>query len=40
MNDNNGPWATLINQGVFGTGDIKAAQETANKAAQAVIDKG
>ena len=40
INDNNGPWATLINQGVFGTGDIKAAQETANKAAQAIIDKG
>ena len=40
INDNNGPWATLINQAVFGTGDIRAAQETANKAAQAIIDKG
>ncbi|MEV7628339.1 sugar ABC transporter substrate-binding protein [Actinoplanes sp. NPDC089786] len=40
INDNNGPWATLINQGVFGAGDIRQAQETANKAAQAIIDKG
>ncbi|NMO54801.1 sugar ABC transporter substrate-binding protein [Actinoplanes sp. TBRC 11911] len=40
INDNNGPWAGLINQGVFGTGDITAAQATAQKAAQQIIDQG
>jgi multiple sugar transport system substrate-binding protein len=40
INDNNGPWAGLVNQGVFGTGDIKAAQATAQKAAQQIIDQG
>lgn len=40
INDNNGPWATMINQAVFGTGDIKAVQATAQQAAQQIIDKG
>jgi multiple sugar transport system substrate-binding protein len=40
INDNNGPWATMINQAVFGTGEIKAAQDTAQKAAQQIIDAG
>lgn len=40
INDNNGPWSRLIGEGVFGTGDIKAAQSTAQKAAQQSIDKG
>ncbi|GGJ65871.1 ABC transporter substrate-binding protein [Streptomyces brasiliensis] len=40
INDNNGPWSTLINQGVFGTRDIKSLQATAQKAAQQIIDQG
>lgn len=40
INDNNGPWAALVNQGVFGTGDIPALQATAQKAAQQIIDQG
>ncbi|MBT0773727.1 sugar ABC transporter substrate-binding protein [Kineosporia sp. J2-2] len=40
INDNNGPWATMINQAVFGGGDVRAAQAQAQKAAQAVIDAG
>ncbi|MFG1693988.1 ABC transporter substrate-binding protein [Nonomuraea sp. NPDC049309] len=40
INDNNGPWAKLINQAVFGTGDIKAAQDAAKQAAQQIIDQG
>jgi len=37
INDNNGPWAKLVNQGVFGP-DVKAAQDAAQKAAQQIID--
>ncbi|WP_269811304.1 ABC transporter substrate-binding protein [Kineosporia rhizophila] len=40
INDNNGPWATMINKAVFGGGDIRAAQDEAQKAAQAIIDAG
>lgn len=40
INDNNGPWAVMINQAVFGDGDIAAAQATAQQAAQSVIDAG
>jgi multiple sugar transport system substrate-binding protein len=40
INDNNGSWATMINQAVFGTGDITSIQATAQKAAQSIIDKG
>ncbi|MEV6156911.1 sugar ABC transporter substrate-binding protein [Nonomuraea sp. NPDC052129] len=40
INDNNGPWAKMINEAVFGTGDIKAAQTAAKTAAQQIIDKG
>jgi multiple sugar transport system substrate-binding protein len=39
FNDNNGPWIKMINQAVF-TGDIKGAQATGQKAAQALIDQG
>jgi multiple sugar transport system substrate-binding protein len=37
INDNNGPWAKMINQAVF-TGDIKGAQAAGQKAAQSVLD--
>ena len=40
INDNNGPWAAMINKAVFGTSDVKAAQATAQKAARQIIDKG
>jgi multiple sugar transport system substrate-binding protein len=40
INDNNGPWSKLVNQAVFGGGDIKAAQDAAQTAAQQIIDKG
>ncbi|MDP9829187.1 ABC transporter substrate-binding protein [Kineosporia succinea] len=40
INDNNGPWATMINKAVFGGGDVAAAQAEAQKAAQAIIDAG
>lgn len=40
INDNNGPWSKLINQAVFGTGEVKAAQDAAQTAAQQIIDKG
>jgi multiple sugar transport system substrate-binding protein len=40
INDNNGPWSTMINQAVFGTGDIATAQAAGQKAAQQVIDQG
>ena len=36
FNDNNGPWATMINEAVFG-GDVKAAQDKAQQAAQQII---
>lgn len=39
FNDNNGPWSTMINEAVFG-GDIQAAQKTAQKAAQQIIQTG
>jgi multiple sugar transport system substrate-binding protein len=39
FNDNNGPWAKMINQAVF-TGDIKGAQAAGQKAAQGIIDQG
>jgi multiple sugar transport system substrate-binding protein len=40
INDNNGPWSTLINQGVFGTGNIPSLESTAQKDAQQIIDEG
>jgi multiple sugar transport system substrate-binding protein len=40
INDNNGPWATMINKAVFGNGDVKAAQAAAQKSAQSIIDQG
>ena len=40
INDNNGPWAKLINQAVFGSGDIKADQASAQKSAQSILDNG
>jgi len=39
INDNNGPWAKMINQAVF-TGDIKGAQAAAQKSAQSLLDQG
>jgi multiple sugar transport system substrate-binding protein len=39
INDNNGPWAKMINQAVFG-GDIKGAQAAGQKAAQSLLDQG
>jgi multiple sugar transport system substrate-binding protein len=39
INDNNGPWAKMINQAVFG-GDIKGAQTAGQKAAQSLLDEG
>jgi multiple sugar transport system substrate-binding protein len=39
FNDNNGPWATMINEAVFG-GDIQAAQKKAQQAAQHIIQTG
>jgi multiple sugar transport system substrate-binding protein len=38
FNDNNGIWATLIAESVFG-GDVDAAQDKAQKAAQALLDE-
>jgi multiple sugar transport system substrate-binding protein len=40
INDNNGPWAKMINEAVFGNGDVKAAQTAAKTAAQQIIDQG
>jgi multiple sugar transport system substrate-binding protein len=40
INDNNGPWAEMINKAVFGTGDVRAAQAAAQKSAQQIIDQG
>lgn len=37
FNDNNGPWVTMISEATFG-GDIEAAQEKAQAAAQSIID--
>ncbi|WP_336855519.1 sugar ABC transporter substrate-binding protein [Sinomonas albida] len=39
FNDNNGPWATMINEAVFG-GDVQAAQKKAQQAAQQIIQTG
>ncbi|MEV4990253.1 ABC transporter substrate-binding protein [Pseudarthrobacter sp. LMD1-1-1.1] len=39
FNDNNGPWATMINEAVFG-GDVQAAQQKAQQAAQQIIQTG
>ena len=39
FNDNNGPWAKMINQAVF-NGNIQKAQSTAQQAAQSLIDQG
>lgn len=39
FNDNNGPWATMINEAVFG-GDVQAAQKKAQAAAQQIIQTG
>ena len=39
FNDNNGPWVKMINDAVFG-GDIAGAQQTGQKAAQALISAG
>jgi multiple sugar transport system substrate-binding protein len=38
INDNNGPWAKMINQAVF-SGDIKGAQAAGQKAAQSQLDE-
>ncbi len=38
FNDNNGPWVKMIHDSVF-TGNIKAAQATAQSAAQKLIDQ-
>lgn len=40
FNDNNGPWATMINESVFGGVDIKAAQKKAQDASQQIIKTG
>ena len=39
FNDNNGPWAKMINQAVFGP-DVASAQTAGQQAAQSVIDAG
>jgi multiple sugar transport system substrate-binding protein len=39
FNDNNGPWAKMINTAVFG-GDIPGAQAAAQKSAQSLLDEG
>jgi multiple sugar transport system substrate-binding protein len=39
FNDNNGPWAKMINQGVFGP-DVASAQAAGQQAAQSIIDAG
>jgi multiple sugar transport system substrate-binding protein len=39
INDNNGPWAKMINEAVF-KGDIQQAQAAGQKAAQSLIDQG
>jgi multiple sugar transport system substrate-binding protein len=38
FNDNNGVWATLIQESVFGDGSIEDAQAKAQKEAQAILD--
>jgi multiple sugar transport system substrate-binding protein len=39
FNDNNGAWAKMINTAVFGAGDVKTAQASAQTAAQAILSK-
>ncbi|RMI09306.1 ABC transporter substrate-binding protein [Cellulomonas triticagri] len=39
FNDNNGVWAGLIQDAVFGQGDIADAQRAAQEDAQAILDK-
>lgn len=39
INDNNGPWARLISEAVFGD-DVEAAQAKAQTAAQEIVDRG
>lgn len=39
FNDNNGPWAKMINDAVFGP-DVASAQATGQKSAQSLIDAG
>ncbi|SDV02676.1 carbohydrate ABC transporter substrate-binding protein, CUT1 family [Microlunatus sagamiharensis] len=39
FNDNNGPWAKMINDAVFGP-DLATAQATGQKSAQSLIDAG
>ena len=39
FNDNNGPWAKMINDAVFGP-DVASAQAAAQKSAQSLIDAG
>jgi multiple sugar transport system substrate-binding protein len=39
INDNNGPWATMIHDAIF-NGGIKAAQDTAQSKAQAIVAAG
>lgn len=39
FNDNNGPWAKMINQAVFG-GNVQSAQAQAQQAAQQILDRG
>jgi len=39
FNDSNGVWSTLIQEAVFGSGTVDAAQAKAQKSAQALLDK-
>jgi multiple sugar transport system substrate-binding protein len=39
INDNNGPWATMIHDAIF-NGNIKATQDTAQTKAQAIVAAG
>ena len=39
INDNNGPWATMVHDAIF-TGNVKAAQGTAQSKAQAIVAAG
>jgi multiple sugar transport system substrate-binding protein len=39
INDNNGPWATMIHDAIF-NGSIKAAQDAAQSKAQAIVAAG
>jgi multiple sugar transport system substrate-binding protein len=39
INDNNGPWATMVHDAIF-TGNIKAAQDAAQAKAQSIVAAG